>query len=229
MLHKACLQAGNLLRQLNPDLIVLSTPHGLADLKQFIFYLNSQGYGRADTDNCVCPSCCYNVSVPIDANTSLNIVQKLQAFGANVSGLAAYGPSGNDEQFPLRWGEVIPLYFMQSQHAQVMIVSQPSRRYNSDVAMVPELLQLGKQLYTILQTLSERVVVVVSGDLAHTHLPDGPYGYSNASEPYDMACGLWASTLDTSALMVTAAGLVDRALSCGFTGFVLLHGMLQAA
>lgn len=78
MLHKACLQAGYLLRQLNPELIVLSTPHGLADLKQFMFYLNSQGYGFADTDNCVCPSCCYNVSVPIDANTSLNIVQQLQ-------------------------------------------------------------------------------------------------------------------------------------------------------
>lgn len=229
MLHKACLQAGRLFRQLNADLIVLSTPHGLADLKQFMFYLNSQGYGYADTDNCVCPSCCFSVSVQIDANISQNIVQSLQRFGANVSSLTAYGPPGNDEQFPLRWGEVIPLYFMQSQHARVVILSQPLRRYDSDVAMVPELLQLGKQMYGILEALSERVVVVISGDLAHTHLPDGPYGYSNASEPYDKACGLWASTLDSSALLVTAAGLVDAALSCGFTGLVLLEGMFQAS
>ena len=91
---------------------------------------------------------------------------------------------------------------MQSQHARVVILSQPSRRYDNDVGMIPELLQLGtffahflyhiiymcagEELYTILQALSERVVVVISGDLAHTHLPDGPYGYSNASEPYDM-------------------------------------------
>ena len=87
-----------------------------------------------------------------------------KAFGANVSSLTAYGPLGNDEQFPLRsegrwntianncitfslrWGEVIPLYFMQSQRSRVVILSQPSRRYNSDVAMIPELLQLGRTL-----------------------------------------------------------------------------------
>ena len=35
--------------------------------------------------------------------------------------------------------------------------------------------------------LSARVVMVISGDMAHTHLPDGPYGYSNASQPFDDA------------------------------------------
>ena len=34
--------------------------------------------------------------------------------------------------------------------------------------------------------MTERVVVVISADLAHTHLSSGPYGYSNASEPFDL-------------------------------------------
>ncbi len=40
--------------------------------------------------------------------------------------------------------------------------------------------------------------------------------------------GEWASTLDEHSLLVTAAGLVDQALSCGYAGLVMLHGMLVA-
>ena len=43
----------------------------------------------------------------------------------------------------------------------------------------------GTELYTLLEPLKERVVVVISADLAHTHMSTGPYGYSNASQPFD--------------------------------------------
>lgn len=43
----------------------------------------------------------------------------------------------------------------------------------------------GAGLFSILEPLKERVVIVISADLAHTHLASGPYGYSNASEPFD--------------------------------------------
>ena len=75
-----------------------------------------------------------------------------------------------------------------------------------------------------------RVAVVVSADLAHTHMawPPGPYGYSPDAEPFDTACGQWAATLDAAALLTKAASLVQHALSCGFTGLVMMHGMLQS-
>lgn len=43
----------------------------------------------------------------------------------------------------------------------------------------------GAELFSILEPLKERVAIVVSADMAHTHLASGPYGYSNASEPFD--------------------------------------------
>ena len=43
----------------------------------------------------------------------------------------------------------------------------------------------GSSLHTILESMSEKVVVVVSADLAHTHDASGPYGYSNSSQPFD--------------------------------------------
>ena len=41
------------------------------------------------------------------------------------------------------------------------------------------------------------------------------------------AVGHWAATLDHVSLLNTAARLVDKALSCGYTGLVMLHGMLS--
>jgi hypothetical protein len=41
LLHKACVDVGVWVGTLQPDLIVLSTPHGIADLNNFAFYLNS--------------------------------------------------------------------------------------------------------------------------------------------------------------------------------------------
>ena len=44
---------------------------------------------------------------------------------------------------------------------------------------------------------------------------------------YFQAVGHWAATLNSTSLLDTAAKLVDRALSCGYTGLVMLHGMLS--
>ena len=156
---------------------------------------------------------------------------------------------------------------------------------------------IGAELFSILEPLKEKVAIVISADMAHTHLTSGPYGYSNASEPFDQvsgtiithpwshmlaiitypwshmlaiityplphmlaiitypwshmlaiitypwshmlaiitypwshmqAVGVWASTLNSISLLNTAAGLADRALSCGFTGLVMVHGLMEA-
>lgn len=94
--------------------------------------------------------------------------------------------------------------------------------------MVPELTRIGGEVYKWLETRPERIAVVVSADLAHTFREDGPYGYTPAAVPFDRAIGAWASELDQDALLVEAASLVDEALSCGYTGLVLLNGMLRA-
>lgn len=101
-IHQACVKVGQQIQKLKPDLIFLSTPHGVADLRNFIFYLNPLGKGSAETDNCQCPPCCYNVSVRFDTRLSSDLVKSL-GVDQNVSGLAAYGPpEQSSEPFPLR-------------------------------------------------------------------------------------------------------------------------------
>lgn len=102
-LHSAGEAAGKLARALHPDLIILSTPHGVADREKFVFFLNQAASGTGDTDNCNCPPCCYNVSVKLDYNVSAAMLNALLAKGVSVSGLTAFGPPGNTgDPFPLR-------------------------------------------------------------------------------------------------------------------------------
>ena len=40
-------------------------------------------------------------------------------------------------------------------------------------------------MWSIIDTMNENIVLVISGDLCHKFEPNGPFGYSNASEPFD--------------------------------------------
>lgn len=39
-IHRSAVEVGRHIQQLRPDLIFLVTPHGIADLRQFMFYLS---------------------------------------------------------------------------------------------------------------------------------------------------------------------------------------------
>ena len=169
------------------------------------------------------------LSATLNRARAARVRTALAAHNPNVSSLAGFADT---EPLPLRWGEIVPLAFLNATlraGATVIVLSQPTRRYTEAAAMVPELQRLGRVLYREVEAWPERVAVVVSSDLAHTHLPTGPYGYSPAAEPFDAACARWAAGLNSTELSVVAAAYVDRAMSCGFTGLVLLDGLLQAA
>lgn len=61
--HRASVDVGKRVRALAPDVILVSTPHGVADEHNFVFYTNARANGTAETDNCQCPPCCYDVQV----------------------------------------------------------------------------------------------------------------------------------------------------------------------
>ena len=228
-IHAAAVHAGVIVTALQPDIVLLSTPHGMALDRDFLLYGNSEAAGFAmigdDLHNESFPSYRIDLHATLEPNVSSSIESMARVSKLNVSTLVTFADS---EAEALRCGEVIPLSFLNAtlNQTKVVVLSQPTRRYTEDTEMVPELLELGARLYSHLHALPERVVVLISSDLAHTHKADGPYGFSEAAAPFDAATVDWAETLDDQPLLDTATGLVDDALSCGFTGLVLLHGLL---
>ena len=206
-IHDAAVELGATLSAAKPDIIFLATPHGVAAEDNFLIYENSkaEGYAILGADlNDPNSDKLYRVdlgNVSMDANVSAGIVDEAKRRGLNVSGLLSFA---DDENYPqqLGWGEVIPLSFLSASlnDSRVVIVSAPTRRYDGLIP-VPELMSLGKLWYDALEALDETVVWLASVDLAHTHLASGPYGYSAAAEPFDVASGGWAATLDSKLLL----------------------------
>ena len=161
------------------------------------------------------------VEVALDSRLSTSL--------ADLDDVAALRVWTDTEPFPLRWGEVVPLLLTREggyRPRRHVILSFPLLHGRSDSDMIPELLRLGKDLRFALHR--QRYAVLVSGDLAHAHDVNGPYGYSPTADPYEAAIVTWLRNItDTSALLSTAASLVDTALSCSFMGLVLLFGILQ--
>ena len=123
-LQDACIRAGQVVADLRPDRVLLVTPHGIEDQHAFEFYLNPAAAGFADTDNCSCPPCCYNISVAVDSALSQHLIKRLAPEGYAVSGLAAFGPPGEaGEPAALRWGKVIPLHFIPNATLHKLICS----------------------------------------------------------------------------------------------------------
>ena len=232
-LHDAAAVVGARLAALRPDIVVVSTPHGESLDRPFLFLDSSRARAKAtiglDLDR-DCARGCYEASLPVDEiriaeNATRAATAWLRARGFDVAALEAFADT---EPAPLRWGELIPLSFLNAtlNSSSLVVLGQPERRLTEEVAMVPELLDLGGALFDFFDALAETVVVVVSGDLAHTHLASGPYGFSPAAAPYDAHIADWAGSLDRAALDAATA-YADDAKSCGYTGAVLLHGLLH--
>jgi aromatic ring-opening dioxygenase LigB subunit len=266
---------------IQPDLIILSTPHGLALSNDFGVFLNPTLTGYATFPNDPLPPPVQNdtsytiVLPPISINTDLaqRIVDwhRPENGRLNVSGILIPTAENRDIPSILRWGEVIPLSFLHDRGSTTnnchgpasqlkpcrrhnrhpplhIILSHPTRRFTEagTLEMVNELVGLGRKLRLLLDggvtkespyhflkrqgipSPSHRTAVVVSGDLSHTHRPDGPYGYNKTSAVFDKVVSDWAKNpcLCSSKLLTDAREMQSSAKGCGFTGLVMLHGLL---
>ena len=237
-LHDKALEAGKSLAQDQLDLIFLVTPHGHALSKSYCFYQNASGTGNID-DTPQYSS--YKASLNIDVDQTKAIMTYLQKECPKIplEGLCSYG---DDMAIPLKWSEVIPswLIFQCSpvKTPKFIIFSLPHRRLTEGDQMVEDAYMIGKVLYEYLNNLPERVGLVISCDLAHTHKINGgpeagtePYGTSVFAEPFDEAIEKWAQNPvekeGMESLLIDAKGMLMKALSCGYLGLVMLAAGLR--
>lgn len=220
-IHAAMNELSKHIEELKPDIIYLSTPHGVALERSFGFYKNSLASGSADWHGDYTK---YSISLQLDLENTIKLIQKLQAENHDVQSITAHSES---EPMYLRWGEVVPNWFLSDIKAKYIIMCQPSRRLDHSQEMVVELQELGKGIASYLDSLKERVFVLISGDMAHTYLADGPYGIDPTAELFDKAVEKWVKTLDESYLVKEANSMIYTAKSCGFTGYIMLDALLK--
>ena len=158
-LYKSCERAADLVAKMNPDIVLLVTPHGISlSSGAFGVYMANAARGNALwNDNWED----IKLSVPFDAKLSDQLLDFVQKRGIKADGIITFSMM----EAPLRWGEVVPLWFVdrkiKSDKVKYMVVA-PSRTSEGLEVM-------GRALHEFASTLKQRLAVVISGDLAHTH------------------------------------------------------------
>ena len=84
---------------------------------------------------------------------------------------------GEYSRWPLSWGELIPLQFLEK---KPLVLMTPSRGVDRET-----LIKAGEVLGKILEGSEKRVALIVSADHGHGHDENGPYGRVKESEEYD--------------------------------------------
>jgi aromatic ring-opening dioxygenase LigB subunit len=262
-----------LIEDARPDIVLLTTPHGIKLDYDYGIYLKDKECGYTTIGNDLGNITIKGGTIPYNVSLCDVTLASMTTVGRHllshlkddtnfpVSGIDSYN---DNTPMSLNWGEIIPLLLLPPPETEKrstkrksrssflrqssgrtpslpkpLIWTFPYRRYDHSPEMVPELLQIGAVIMRWAEDRPERIGMIVSGDLSHTHQGSGPYGYSYASALYDTAIGKWANSTDPcdhdrnnnnnnaeAALLQQAKAFQPDAKSCGFTGYVLWHGMM---
>lgn len=84
---------------------------------------------------------------------------------------------GEYSRWPLSWGELIPLQFLEK---KPLVLITPSRGVSRET-----LVRFGEVLGEVLEKDAKKIALIISADHGHGHDENGPYGKVKESEEYD--------------------------------------------
>lgn len=198
-LHKSLYTIGEEIYKARPDLIILTTPHGISLSETFGIYLNHSAAGTSEWNDEFKD---YSMKFEIASDESKFLLHNLKRRKIEVEGIVSYS---EDEVAPLRWAEVIPLWFVSIPYKnytlhpipfpKCIIISIPRKRLQESPGMVNDLLLFGDEIYKFCLSLEAKVAIITSGDLAHTHvtLPKTiECKFEDEADTFDQAIENWA-------------------------------------
>lgn len=133
-----------------------------------------------------------------------------------VSFITASGPLS---VFPLDFGTVIPLTFFGRK--RVVSIGQPR------IWDLAGLVEFGRTLASTIDAHKARTSLVVSADQAHTHAPDGVYGYSPEAGPYEELVEKCVRESDFSPLLSLTREVIDKAKPDSYWNMLILKGVME--
>jgi len=238
-IYKSANQVADEVYSLKPDLILLMTPHGISTTYSYGIYMNKQASGTAEWENEWKE---YKTKVQLSQEKSKELLLFLKEKNKFLfEGIVGYS---EDEDIPLRWGEVIPFWFLQQPYKnntmipedfpKCIIMSMPRKRLDQSDTMIEECIEIGNSISELYLNSNLKVVIVVSGDLAHTHNVPTIKMFNNAipnegdnADCYDKSIENWAyDPINNEKCLYEAGKVVKTYLSCGYVGICILHGIL---
>lgn len=206
----ACREIGARIAELQPETVVLISPHSLAYSDYFQIARGKGAHG--DFGMFRAP----NIKISVDYD------EEFASVAASLS--SAYDiPAGTlGDTRNLDHGTMIPLYFIQKEYQNFKLV-----KVGVSGLSYAEHYKLGQLLAKTAEDLKRNTVIIASGDLSHKAAPGSPYGFSEEGARFDheittaMAKGDFIKFLDID------PDFAEDAAECGLRPFIVLSGALD--
>ncbi|MHA2028975.1 MAG: DODA-type extradiol aromatic ring-opening family dioxygenase [Candidatus Kariarchaeaceae archaeon] len=225
-LHIKMTQITKLLEEDNSEIVILVTPHGLNLADQFLIYEHNEFLGNyfkiVEDESVVYGDLIETKSWKGDQEFSINFKEYLLKNGINAQGLTqGYA----DYPLTLAWGETVPLYYLpQTNNVKIVILGLPRSRHEKIYDIQDTLVDLGQLVLQFCKEIPERTALIFSGDLSHTHVDGGPYGFHPSSKTFDKLVERW-SREPLRNVFENILELQQTALACGMAGLSMLQGI----
>ena len=161
-------EAAEIAKTTRPDVIFLLTQHGISLWSSFSVYLAPRAKGNAEWSGNWTE---YDVDVALDVDLAKAFLQRLQGDNIPADGIVTFDVVW---EAPLRWGEVVPLWFLRdltSAGVKVVIFSCPNSKL-TDRDPLSDCPKVGASIAKFLNKLPQRVLFIAGGELSHGHKTD---------------------------------------------------------
>lgn len=204
-------EVGHRVAALDPDVVVIASPHATA-YHDYV-HLSPGQQASGDFANFGDPD--DEITVAYDSS----LVQAI-ALEAALAGIPA-GTEGARSP-DLDHGTMVPLAFLQAAGIRCPIVRMGLAGFSG-----LEHYRLGQCLNRACERLGRRAVFIASGDLSHKLAANGPYGFDPAGPRFDRQVYDALSTADFGALLSLDPSTVREAAQCGLNPLLIMVGTLD--
>ena len=215
---KAMGKIGKEIKTINPDTIIVISPHGNL-FKDAISILGEEKL-KGNLGKFNAP----NVSIEKTNNIELatEIDGKSWEEGISTVLLNKEVAKDYDLDFNLDHGAIVPLYFVEQEYKDYKLV-----HINYGLLSRVDLYKFGHIISKCIEESTENVVVIASGDLSHRLTPDAPSGYSENGKKFDIKLLRTLEKKDIKEIFNIDERLIAEAGECGLRSIDIMLGTLE--
>lgn len=205
------------IKQLEPDLLVFITPHGPVFQDAITISRPHKLKGSFSRFGS-------NVSLekPFAQKFSRELVNKARRLKGTVAELTDMDAQSYGINLELDHGILVPLYYFEKAGIDTPIIP-----INMGLLPYPELYEFGIYLREVIDNTSEKVVVVVSGDLSHRLTSEAPAGFDPQGKVFDEIIVQAIGEGDVMRVLTIDEHLINKAGECGLRPIIMGLGVLD--
>ncbi|BBF43504.1 extradiol ring-cleavage dioxygenase [Lachnospiraceae bacterium KM106-2] len=202
------------IEELNPDTIVIVSPHSM--LYGDYFHISPGKRAEGSFEKFGVPEESFQIEYDEEFSNHLTTLAEKNQVRAGFLG----------EQDPsFDHGVMVPLYFLMKQFREN--VTSPIVRIGLSGLSFEEHYKLGQLIQKTAKELDKNIVFIASGDLSHRLTKEGPYGYKKEGPIYDKKIMEMVSEADFLGLLTMQEEFCERAGECGHRSLCMMAGVFD--